>query len=653
MLTLRLSDDDRKPEHYKQILQAIQAYPGCCDEIWIPTLFGFPKLEKHRQAADEWKSAIDYFKKAGLRVCLQLSNTIGHGEYAKSSDCSGLNDNAAVGHLVGAEGEEAGYCYCWSNPAFQTYSQQVVELYAGLDVDTIWIDDDLRPTLHTPVMYGCFCPECIKSFQQETHTNYSRQELVEAIQKNATGIRQQWMAFVRQKLAAYTKMLSSTAARKHPGIQIGYQYVSVNQYTGAGEEYLFEAMEKGSARPPRSRPGYGFYEDVHPVGMVEKAYRIAYCNQFTPSYVIDRCAEVENIPAFAFGKTDFGTLTEATLYMGAGCTGLTFASLTSRNEKMVRHETLLKGFQEYRPLWNEIKCAFEATFPCGLGIPISKSSVLSNVKDDFEWARHCWTDSFRPALYGLPICFDTDHTQAILLTEKIAESLPSHTIRTLMNRPVLCETAALARLIERGFDLGLSLTEIVSPLTSEFISNHPINGMYAGMPYCPFGVALSKRRAITSQLPIESLSEYWEGDRLIGTACALVTMKSGARWAILGSGLETANISTAKWHQILQVTDAITGCTMPIRVKTAEHLFIQPRVDCEGRFSCAVILHSAIGPSEKEIRILIRKPAGKSLFYMDHRRSVPTLLVTLEKNEEVEICLPQMDGWDTCFIFAR
>ena len=62
MLTLRLSDDDRKPEHYKQILQAIQAYPGCCDEIWIPTLFGFPKLEKHRQAADEWKSAIDYFK---------------------------------------------------------------------------------------------------------------------------------------------------------------------------------------------------------------------------------------------------------------------------------------------------------------------------------------------------------------------------------------------------------------------------------------------------------------------------------------------------------------------------------------------------------------------------------------------------------------
>ena len=57
--------------------------------------------------------------------------------------------------------------------------------------------------------------------------------------------------------------------------------------------------------------------------------------------------------------------------------------------------------------------------------------------------------------------------------------------------------------------------------------------------------------------------------------------------------------------------------------------------------------------SEKEIRILIRKPAGKSLFYMDHRRSVPTLLVTLEKNEEVEICLPQMDGWDTCFIFAR
>ena len=130
-------------------------------------------------------------------------------------------------------------------------------------------------------------------------------------------------------------------------------------------------------------------------------------------------------------------------------------------------------------------------------------------------------------------------------------------------------------------------------------------------------------------------------------------MKSGARWAILGSGLETANISTAKWHQILQVTDAITGCTMPIRVKTAEHLFIQPRVDCEGRFSCALILHSAIGPSEKEIRILIRKPAGKSLFYMDHRRSVPTLLVTLEKNEEVEICLPQMDGWDTCFIFAR
>ena len=71
---------DTNPQYGASVLDVILKYPGSCDNVWFPTLYGFPPLEKHRKTAEAWKAGAELFRKNGISVSLQLSNSIGHGQ---------------------------------------------------------------------------------------------------------------------------------------------------------------------------------------------------------------------------------------------------------------------------------------------------------------------------------------------------------------------------------------------------------------------------------------------------------------------------------------------------------------------------------------------------------------------------------------------
>ena len=55
MLDLRLSKYFLKKEHSAKLIEAIKANPGCCDGVWLNSLYGFPKYETVRDAVENMK----------------------------------------------------------------------------------------------------------------------------------------------------------------------------------------------------------------------------------------------------------------------------------------------------------------------------------------------------------------------------------------------------------------------------------------------------------------------------------------------------------------------------------------------------------------------------------------------------------------------
>ena len=147
MLTQRLGSSTQLDDKFiEDFIRIVKENPGSCDEVWLATSYGFPPLEVHREMAEKLAATADKLRGAGLRVSLQISNTLGHGEYMASRDCSGLvYDGSPVRNIVGPDGTVSRYAFCWNDPVMRGYVREEVSAYVkAIRPHTVWIDDDLR-----------------------------------------------------------------------------------------------------------------------------------------------------------------------------------------------------------------------------------------------------------------------------------------------------------------------------------------------------------------------------------------------------------------------------------------------------------------------------------------------------------------------------
>lgn len=653
MITLRLGVHHVQEAECRRLLEAIAKYPGCCDEVWLTTLYGFPPMEKHHATYDLWRTAAKAMRESGLRVSVQISNTIGHGQYMQSQDCTGLNNKSIeVQHMVGHDGAEAEYCFCVNDPVFRAYTKSVVMVYSEIQPHTVWLDDDLRPEWHAPADFGCFCPRCMRLFNERHHTAYTREELSERI--NAGSERENWAQFIRDNLYDFTKMLTEAIISVSPNSTMGYQYPAGSVYTGEGNPYIYQAMLDGSGRAPKSRPGHGFYSDLNPIGMVEKAYRIAYANSALPEYVSEMRPEIENTPDVPFGKSIYGTLVESSLYLAYGCNALSYAAIMTTYESMDWHEGLLKGFAEHRTYWQRLIDAGQKTKLGGVAIAGSENlylhAPLENEKP-FDWTVHRWPSAAPTAQYGMPLGFDRDTAQVIMLTPELAEVMPIEDIEALKKRPVITETKAIDILMRRGVDFGLTLQPLDLPTISEMFTEHPVNEGIAGQKWRAGFINVSKW--LLSGRAMEPISLYVSNvdGHEYGVAGAIIQM-NGAKWAVIGSGLTDTVISSARRAHILNATDYVCGHTLPAMVLNADKLIVIPRIDENGRCVCVSVLNYGIGPTEEPIGILIRNPASEQFTY--HNQDNETTTPEVRRAEKgMLVTIPALNGWSIGTVFVE
>ncbi len=651
MINIRLGTHHSVKENSIKLIEAFKRHPGCCDEVWFSSEYGFPKLEVHKKVAENIAELAELYKEAGIKVSLQISNTIGHGEYMKTRDCSGLvYEGSNVEKMVDANGTVADYAFCWRGENFIKYTLKEIEYYAAVKPDTFWIDDDLRAYNHAPVDYGCYCDNCIKRFNKQYGHSLTREEIAHEMSYGDTKIREEYIEFIRDGLAEFTALITKTLISGSPDSKMGYQSCRCNNYTGLDHNYYLEPMMKYSGKSPKYRPGGGFYNDKNPFGMFEKAMLLETAIAQLPDYVTEILPEVENTPDVAFGKSIWGTVAEATLYLAYGCTSTSFASLMTEYEDVYWHENMFDAFVSVKPYWQKLAEISKESVTSGVSIYESENSYkqkLTDADNQYKWARLYYLSGIDLSKIGIPVTNMLKNVRAYLITSAMVDYMDKDELTALTKMPVVTDAMTAQKIIDKGIDLGISLNKLGNGNYLERLNSVDnkkwIESFFAskGLP-----TYIISGNNIT---PVGTLYNK-DTDEEIGCCNAIVNLGQ-AKWAVFGYSFWNDIISTDKRNQILNAIDDITGNTLPAMLSSGEQVVVIPKVNSEGKTLAVSLQNISIGKTQ-ELSVVMRNPVNMNFYYMNGN-TPKTPIKAVNEGDNYRFTLPALNGWEIITLFCE
>ena len=196
------------PDHHKdsalreELLQALKKYPDFCDEVWLCMEFETFSKEAHKESARAMAVAAERLRNAGIGVSIQ-GITLGHGDDFESG-AARPHPELTWGNIVDARNVRTVSSSCPRQQAFHDYLGETYALYAGLcRPSCVWLDDDLRVTYHAPARQLCFCDTCLSLFNRQQGERWTRETLVEALDRNEGEgrLRRQWQGRYRYRRA--------------------------------------------------------------------------------------------------------------------------------------------------------------------------------------------------------------------------------------------------------------------------------------------------------------------------------------------------------------------------------------------------------------------------------------------------------------------
>ena len=654
--------DDKYVDEY---INAILKHKKSCDTVWLATKYGFPKLETHKKYAQYLKTVSDKLRANGIKVSLQLSNSIGHGIYMSSADCTGLvYDNSPVRQMVGPDGVLSPYCFCWRGDELKEYLVKELTYYVqAVKPDVVWVDDDFRAQHHSPIDFGCFCDDCIKTFNEKHSASFTREELVEEFLHGDLKWRERYIQFIREGMYELMCVMTKAIVDASPNTEMGLQHGPFGAYTGFGCDFVFDAMKDKTGKNPKSRPGGGAYDDHDPNGFIKKAIVINWQNATLPDYVECKCPEIENLPFCVFGKSPEGTALETTYYLANGNTDMSYSMIMNMNEPMEWHENELELFSKHRAYWEKLSEINKSSYQAGMRFFISKyawqkkldeQEGLSDMENEHYSELYPWTRD------AIPIAYDKKEDSVFILHPECANALSASDIEYLMSKSVLTDGETIDILQKRGYDFGITVKEFEAFFANslqEIMTDNSINGSFKKYKPSKFVQGRSKSYAIEKcDLPHTTLGTYKkvyepQGENTCyGIADAIVETPKGAKWGIISFMPWKGIMPFSRREQILNIADYISNNNLCARLLTPRQAVLLPRKDNDGKTVCVSVLNPCVGESGV-LEVLIRNPKSEDFYYMSQYSGEGKLEFT-ETDDGFIVKLPSIKPWSVATIFA-
>ncbi len=272
-----------------------------------------PDLDTLRERLPLFAKRFAEVRAAGMSPMVNYYVTMGHAHMLPAEHAQAFTD------MVDAQGRKETGCPCPLCPEFRRYIVEAYKLFALLDVDAIWIDDDYRLFGREDTnAFLCFCDRHLEEFGERTGVLYSREEIQAALLKdpqNCTAeelqLRQDWRLLQEDVLVELGALLRDASESVNPNIRMGLMTNTLEMMLRNGRHLDAEIRALRTERQPEPyvRIGGASYTDEHLPGILDRCVTFdAMAAMITEPSRIG--SEIEQFPWTIGGKSARGLALE-------------------------------------------------------------------------------------------------------------------------------------------------------------------------------------------------------------------------------------------------------------------------------------------------------------------------------------------------------
>ena len=499
VLQLRLrAPDTSSDEQWSQTFRMIAENPCCCDEVWFSTGIGVPPIKWHEENAARMTRAAEQLRTIGVSFGIQIQATIGHADSISAME---LTDGKAWGGWTGRDGTECQHCNCPRQPAFKDYIRKMSEFYASCRPSSIWIDDDLRISNHSPASpgakahdgwIGCWCDRCIADFNAETGGHWTRETLDKAMTLDSE-LFLKWRDFSSRSVVAIAQIIAEVFQRISPQTMLALQH---GNRLDDSFTMMLKTLHEVSGRSVGSRPGGGQYYDVNPNDQVIKSltasrFRKEMCD---PEWISVWTTEVESCPRNYGSRSAQSIIVEA---FSALMTGMNAVSMLVTHTGHETHDlysrTILKPIADASPVLKGYAAACDGASPAGFSSKIPLDAL------------YAFAQTGVPVLFGVGSSYGELNDSDLKLNRCLASSIEVQKLRDELD----ARAGGVAAVLESPF-VGLmvphctndGLLKTVALLNVRIDSLGPLELRLRGIPSNACHAVWHELRRPSMKLPI-------------------------------------------------------------------------------------------------------------------------------------------------------
>lgn len=650
MIKQRISIDYTE-EFVNEYPKLIGKYAGACDEVWLDWL----RFRADKELVDKHLSYLkviaNKLREQGIKVSIEIT-ALGH----RASKNSNM-EYPCTDFSVGGDGVENTGVYCWRSEKYRKIlGEEITMVCRELKPYAFYFDDDLR-IANFGGSLRCFCDNCIKEFNEQNGTNYTREQLNELVHTDIN-IRKKYVEFSYQGIAEFSFLMGKAIVKGCPDTLAGVEH---GGYNGECFVRCLEALHKATGKNVCSRSGAGSYTDVFPTALTDKAIETQFQLSMLPDYVSERCNEIENFPSFYYSKTPYGTCLEASVHMASGfnCTSIVCERKGLDTELF---EDVLFECSKRRKYWEKLcACNKIGVKKAGLQIYIPQDYWSGN-QENYKWmiypARNGgWIYNY----WGVPITFSKMNSPVYYLDKTLAEYITEEEIQKLASLPVATSGSAIEILQNKGFAhyLGIEVVRMSNYVASVNYTAHPLNHDLKDRWWGQALFGNDNHNIIDKSGKVEPLCVYgdglapdahWATDDVAKSniADAIITTKFGAKWYVQGYRSSDDTITWDKRTQIVRALNYIGG-GLKAELVSRNRLMLSPLVDKDEKVINVSLVNTTIA-KQNDVEIIVRDAVSENAVLLNEFGENLPLEIS-RCDDGLKIKVKSVDAWSILTVF--
>ena len=469
-----LSTAENRPK-YVRLLQEAGA-----GRVFLYLYDCFGEEEELSEIQKTLRENISFFEAAGFEVGVWINSLSQGGPIAHEM----RNRIGDFTHICGLGGGEDNDTLCPLDIRFLTSYKSVIRMVSEAGAKIIMFDDDLRLSMHGPVMIGCACPLHLAEFNHRAQKEglaeheYTREELATfLLVGKSTPLRSVWLDLMGDTMKDFCTAMRKTVDEVDPTIRMGHCACLSTWDTDGVDSFTLARILAGNTKPFLRFIGAPYWTDGRPYGTAMglssivdlERMQAAWRDEYAPDIEIMSEGDVYPRPRYKVPSS----------YLEAFHQALTADRFPDILKYMLDYyhdpdyETgYIRRHSAAKNLRDNISEAFQDTAPAGVYVfetmrKLADMDCTGYVEWPLSYRLMPSAVNFTEAM-GVPVSFIRSPFTKVAV---IAGENAKYASDNLCRMPLVLDAKAALILTDRGFDIGLRTSVQMNKPESERFSD--------------------------------------------------------------------------------------------------------------------------------------------------------------------------------------